>query len=255
MSLARRAAPLALLAVALAVGVWRAEAQLSLSRLQRAPLITPRWAFALPNTTSNFTASQPVTWELLVRDNTKRVVGSLPGYAYVEINDEFVEILAGKRGGVFHVRAVAHHCATTTSVGCVGTSLWVVLSYAQFTGMGLGAAAAVGLCSFALLRRLQPPPETPLERNEESIRLSVIQEHYGTVSPQPPGRASPQVGRTGLGPGMGAYGANSAAYGLPPGGYSPPNYGGRAGRLPPHTRDPSQRLGPPRRLGGAGDTL
>ena len=259
-----RAAPLAVLALALASGLWRAEAQLSLSRFQREPLITPRWQFGLPNTTSNFSANQPVNWELLVHDNSKRVVGTLPGYQFVEITDLFVEILAGKRGGLFHLRAVAKHCATTTDVGCVGTSVWIVLSYAQFTGFGLGAAAAVALCSFALLRRFQPPPETPQERNEESIRLSVIQEHYGTVSPQPPGRASPLVGRGppqayyGQGGGAGGAGAYGGGYsGVPPGGYSPPNYGGRgqAGRMAARSRDTSARLGPPRRLGGAGDTL
>jgi hypothetical protein len=269
-----RASPLALLALALAAGAWRAEAQVAnFSSFQREPLITPRWQFGLLNSTSNFSASQPVFWQLLVHSNNKRVVGTAPGYEYVQINDLFVEILAGKRGGVFHVRAVAKHCTDTPGVECVGTSLWIVLSYAQFTGFGLGAAAAVALCSFALLRRMQPPPETPQERNEESIRLSVMQEHYGTVSPQPPGRASPLVGAAGR---AGAWDAGGPT-GLPPGGYSPPNYnyagGGRSYTSPggyappsnggrgrgraqplPHLRDPG-RLGPPRRMGGAGDSL
>lgn len=269
-----RALPLALLLALLAAG---AEAQVSnFSRFDREPLITPRWQFGLPNSTSNFTASQPVNWELLVHSNNKRVVGTTPGYEYVQINDFFVEILAGKRGGVFHVRAVAKHCAGLAGVECVGTSLWIVLSYAQFTGFGLGAAAAIALCSYALLRRLQPPPETPQERNEESIRLSVMQEHYGTVSPQPPGRASPLVGGggragawdggrpTGLPPGgysppnySNAGAGRYTPTGAPPGGYSPPSYAGRGrGRAQPmpHLRDPG-RLGPPRRMGGAGDSL
>ena len=254
-----RAASLAVLALALAAGLWRAEA-LSFA----APLISPRWQVALPNTTSNFSASQPVTWELLVHDNSKRVVGSLPGYDYVQVTAEHIEILAGTRGGLFHLRAVSKNCRSTTGVGCAGTSVWLVLSYAQFSLLGFGTAAAVGLVGFALLRRLQPPPETPESRNEESIRLSVMEEHYGTVSPQPPGRASPLGARGGLPYGRGAGGAGPGGYGsagagayggnlgLPPGGYSPPS--GR-GRMPVRTYDASGRLGPPRRAGGAGDCL
>lgn len=193
------------------------------------------------------------------------VVGTLPGYDYVQVTAEHIEILAGSRGGLFHLRAVAKHCGSNTGAGCVGTSVWLVLSWTEFTLMGFGAAAAVGLFGFALLRRLQPPPEVPESRNEESIRLSVMEEHYGTVSPQPPGRASPGMGARGGTPygrgagraGPGGYGgAGAGAYGgnlgLPPGGYSPP--GGR-GRLPLRTYDASGRLGPPRRAGGAGDCL
>ena len=262
-----RAASLVVLACALAAGLWRAEA-MALAGLGSPPLISPRWQLGLPNTTSNFSATVPVTWELLVHDNSKRVVGSLPGYDYVQITAEHVEILAGTRGGLFHLRAVAKHCGTTTGVGCVGTSVWLVLSWTQFTMFGFGAAAAVGLCSFALLRRLQPPPELPESRNEESIRLSVMDEHYGTVSPQPPGRASPMGPRGGLpyggrGAGPGGYAGGGAGpyisrdLGLPPGGYSAPTYAGRGprGRMPVRTYDASGRLGPPRRAGAAGDTL
>jgi len=259
-----RAASLGVLLLALVAGLWRAEALSFASQ----PLISPRWQLGLPNTTSNFSASAPVTWELLMHDNSKHVVDSLPGYEYVQITAMHIEILAGTRGGLFHLRAVAKHCST--GIPCAGTSTWVVLSWGQFSMLGFGAAGAVGLCSFALLRRLQPPPETPESRNEESIRLSVMEEHYGTVSPQPPGRASPLGPKGGLPYGRGVGGAGPGGYagagaggaggyggnlGLPPGGYSPP--GGRLprGQMPVRTYDASGRLGPPRRSGGAGDCL
>jgi hypothetical protein len=171
---AARAAPSLLLAVALAVGCCRA------AHASAPPLISPSFQFGLPNASSNWTASEPVTWTLLTRDNTHRVIGAVPGYAMLYITSQALEVLAGQQGGVYHVRALRNSCVDVGGAGCVATATWVVLSYGEMAGLGLGAAAVSVLCCFGVVRRLQPAPETEEEKRWRASGLGVVREYYGT---------------------------------------------------------------------------
>jgi hypothetical protein len=173
MAHASRAAAALCLAAALAAGCGLAAAA-------GTPLIAPAFQFGLPNTTSNWTATAPVTWALLDRSNSRRIVGAVPGYAEVWITDTNLELLAGQRGGLFHVRALRNSCTDAADAGCVATALWLVLSDVQMAGLGFAVAVAVTLCAFGVVRRLQPPPETPEERHRRMVGLGIVQDYYGT---------------------------------------------------------------------------
>jgi hypothetical protein len=184
---AQRAAPSILLALALAVGCCRA------AHASAPPLISPSFQFGLPNTTSNWTASEPVTWSLLTRDNTHRVIGAVSGYAELYITSTTLEVLAGQQGGVYHVRALRNSCADEGGTGCVATCTWVVLSYAEMAGLGLAAAALCVLCCFGVVRRLQPAPETEEEKRWRATGLGIAADYYGTFLSG--GEAAPNVER------------------------------------------------------------
>ena len=163
----------------------------------------------------------PVTWALLDRDNTKRVVGALPGYSLVWVTDQFIEILAGERGGVFHVRALRNSCADDASgPGCVATAVWLVLSDAQMAGMLLTCCAALALCAVGVVRRLQPAPESAEEKAQRMTGMAVVHEYYGSFE------AAQWRG--------GGRGGSPRGEGV---------------------RLEARRFGPPRRRGAAGDTL
>jgi hypothetical protein len=206
-------ASLALLALCLALGLAHAAA----SSASAPPLISPRFQFGLPNTTSNFTATAPVTWALLDRHNSKRVIGSVPGYAFVWVTDTFVEILAGERAGLFHLRALRNSCADADAdaQGCVATVTWLVLSDAQMTALGLSVASATMLCAFAVVRRLQPGPESKEEKHQRSVGMGIVADYYGTFEGSVAGGA-PGRGARGAGGGRGVAGEGGFVRPPPP---------------------------------------
>ena len=139
-----------------------------------ASLIRPGFAWSVVNTTANFTASVPVTWSLLTQDNAARVVGNQSGYELLWVTDQFIEIQAGLKGGVFHLRALRNACEGAEAAGCVDTAVWVVFTEWHFFALTLGLfGGAVGVVLFTL-SRLRPAAETEAERQRRLLGLGLV---------------------------------------------------------------------------------
>lgn len=142
-------------------------------------LISPAFALSTTNSTQSWTATQPVTWSLLTRNNLYRVTSAVDsGYVVDVVDATRFTVVAGETAGVFHVRALRNSClqGTASGRGCVSQATWVVLTDAQYAGL-LAVLFFFALAAFvAACQRLKPPAG-----NMHTWRPGEVpQEGYGT---------------------------------------------------------------------------
>jgi hypothetical protein len=185
-----------------------------------AGLVTPHITFSYFNTTANWTASEPVSWELLSSNNgacstgavrvfraalslspltslfclssllllfshpplADRVVGD--GFSVLWETATHIQMVSGERSGVYHLRAVRNGCGTAT--WCVDTAIWVVVSDGQY-GAALFGVVATGVCAILLaVSRLRPPAESEMERRRRlASAVGKAEPAYGTAEDVP----------------------------------------------------------------------
>ena len=122
-------------------------------------LITPFFALSNTNATQTWTATEPVTWSLLTRNNLYRVTTGYAGYDVSLVDATTFTVQAGETGGWFHVRALKNSCIQgLSSRGCVQTATWIVLTDLQMllsllAGFGLFIVMFLVLC-----QRVKPNP-------------------------------------------------------------------------------------------------
>jgi hypothetical protein len=125
--------------------------------------VSPWISVSVVNTTANWTATEPVSWALLSRNNARRIVGSVAGYEELEVTSLHIEILAGEVGGIFHLRALKN------SGDGAATAVWIVLSDFQLVGIAFGTVCCLVLGLLVAIVRLRPLPETEAERERRLL--------------------------------------------------------------------------------------
>lgn len=139
-------------------------------------LITPLFAVSNTNGTQTWTASEPVAWSLLTRNNLYRVTtGSDSGYTIRLVDALSMTVQAGEAGGVFHVRALKNSCIDgLSSQGCVQTATWVVLTDLQQLLLLLAGFVVAVVLFLVLCQRVKPSPN--------DMRWAAGDAQYGTFT-------------------------------------------------------------------------